>query len=224
MSYTGTGSNATVGHGLSSAPKVIIWKNRSQSNGWITFHDGVARFMTNPDPETDYLELHATTARVDLNTIMNDTAPTSSVFTVGTEAAVNNSGNNFIAYCFTDIQGYSKYSAYRGNGDTDGTFIYLGFEPKFFIVKPANGTTGGWTIYDNAREPFNDGSYPVLTANSSNAEATELSSAIDFHSTGVKIRGGSGSSDNNASGADYVYFAIAEKPFVTSSAVPSTAK
>ena len=93
VSYTGTGSNATVGHSLGSTPAMIIWKNRSQTNGWITYHH-----KNTSAPETDYLELHSTNATNDLNTIMNDTAPTSSVFTVGTEGAVNNSGNNFIAY------------------------------------------------------------------------------------------------------------------------------
>ena len=105
VSYAGTGSNATIGHGLGVAPKMIIVKNRSQTNGWITGHENLD--ATNPWHK--YVEMNSTNAVADLNTIWNDTAPTSTVFSVGTEAAVNNNGNNFIAYCFAEKKGYSKF-------------------------------------------------------------------------------------------------------------------
>ena len=218
VSYTGTGANATVGHSLGSTPAMIIWKNRSQTNGWITYHH-----KNTSAPETDYLELHVTNATNDLNTIMNDTAPTSSVFTVGTEGAVNNSGNNFIAYCFAEKKGYSKFGSYTGNGNNDGTFVYTGFKPAFFMAKKTSGT-GAWTIHDNKRNVDN----PIgkaLFANSSEVEynySGDGTPIVDFISNGFKYRGTA--SGMNASSATYIYMAFAENPFVTSTGICCTAR
>jgi hypothetical protein len=213
VSYTGTGSNATVGHGLGSTPAMIIWKNRSASNGWIVYHHG-----NTSAPETDYLELHSTNGTNDLNTIMNDTAPTSSVFTVGTEGAVNNSGNNFIAYCFAEKKGYSKFGSYFGNNSTDGTFVYLGFKPAFFMLKKSSGSGTNWEMLDSTRNPGN----PMdkrTRANTSEAEST--STRADFLSNGIKFRTAGGETNDPFT---YIYMAFAENPFVTSTGIPTTAR
>ena len=213
VSYTGTGSNATVGHGLGSTPGMIIWKNRSASNGWIVYHH-----KNTSAPETDYLELHSTNGTNDLNTIMNDTAPTSSVFTVGTEGADNNSGNNFIAYCFSEVKSFSKFGSYTGNGNADGTFVYTGFKPAFVMTKRTDSTES-WNMSDNKRNPFNVGD-KYLLANTSDAEGDV--DFIDYTSNGFKWRGNYTST--NASGSTYIYMAFAESPFVTSGGIPTTAR
>jgi hypothetical protein len=217
VSYTGTGSNATIGHGLGVVPKMIIIKNRSQSNGWITGHEKLD--ATNPWHK--YVELNSTSAVADLNTIWNDTAPTSSLFTVGTEAAVNNSGNNFIAYCFAEKKGYSKFGIYTGNANAEGTFIHTGFKPAFIMLKPTS-TTGNWFILDNKRNSFNVMDQ-YIRANLSNADATF--SMMDFVSNGVKII--TSDASINGSGVSYIYMAFAENPFVgndSGTAVPVVAR
>ena len=227
VSYTGTGSNATIGHGLGSTPAMIIWKNRSQSNGWIVYHH-----KNTSAPETDYLELHSTNATNDLNTIMNDTAPTSSVFTVGTEGAVNNSGNNFIAYCFAEKKGYSKFGSYTGNGNADGTFVYTGFKPAWVMIKcsSSSGSYPSWSIFDTTRQTFNVNAGKTLYANKSSAEGVRGNGsdssttipAIDMLSNGFKSRVLNDEVNNTET---YIYMCFAESPFVTgASAIPTTAR
>ena len=218
VSYTGNATNgATVGHGLGAVPDMLIGKDLSDGSGWGIWHKNLSgatyRLAFTTDAQSNDSFLFGGSG---------NTLPTSTVFTLGSGGGLNGSNAN-IVYAFTSIKGYSKYGSYIGGG-SNPPFVYLGFKPAFFMVKPSSGTTGGWTMYDNAREPVNDGSFGVLTANSNNQELTELSSAIDFTSNGVKIRGGAGSSDNNASGATYIYMAFAESPFVTSSGVPTVAR
>ena len=218
VSYAGTGSNATIGHGLGVAPKMIIIKNRSQSNGWITGHEKLD--ATNPWHK--YVELNSTNGVADLNTIWNDTAPTNTLFTVGTEAAVNNNGNNFIAYCFAEKKGYSKFGSYTGNGNANGTFIYTGFKPAFIIIKKSSATQS-WTIQDNKRNPINNGGdMKALKADTSGAEEDEASHRIDYLSNGFKMR--YNWEGNNQSGATYIYMAFAENPIVGSNNIPATAR
>ena len=122
ISFTGTGSNATVAHGLGSKLDLYIVRNRDDVEDWIVYHSA-----NTSAPETDYLVLNSTNATGDSSGVWNDTAPTSSVFSVGTANSTNGSSDNMIAYCFTEKKGYSKFGSYTGNGNADGTFIYTGF-------------------------------------------------------------------------------------------------
>jgi hypothetical protein len=214
VSYTGTGSNATVGHGLGVAPKMIIAKVRSGADNWMVGHDGIGW--------THRMQLNLTNAAGALTAAWNNTAPTSSVFTVGTNGTVNGNGSTYIAYCFAEKQGYSKFGSYTGNGSTDGTFVYTGFKPAFVIYKNASAIYH-WGMYDNKREPFNV-CEDLLFPNLSNAESTGDGRKIDMLSNGFKVRATSDINNINGSGNTMIYMAIAENPFVTSTGVPATAR
>jgi len=211
VSYTGTGSAATVGHGLGSELACYIIKQRDATGGWIVYHKG-----NTSSPETDYLRLDKTDATVD-DAIFNDTAPTSSVFSIGTNAPVNTSSGTYIAYCFAEKKGYSKFSSYLGNGNANGNFNYLGFLPSLIILKGNN--TENWSMYDNKRLGYNVDNnvlYPNATSTEGNSDD------IDFLSNGFKIRRQTGLL--NDSGVEYIYMAFAENPFVTSTGIPTTAR
>lgn len=210
VTYTGNGtSGATVGHGLGVAPSWIIIKNRSISCEWM-----VGTSYTNTSTPWGYpLHLNLTNARGGSTDAakFNNTAPSSSVFTLGNGSETNGSGNNIVAYCFSEVAGFSKFGSYTGNGSSDGTFVALPFKPKFIMVKGYTGTssdTTRWTMIDGTRAPYNatDG---WLYANLSNAEGTGLPH-VDFLSNGFKFR------DNNLhinqSGISYIYMAFAEVP------------
>ena len=210
VSYTGTGSNATVGHGLGVAPKMIIVKGRSYVDNWAVFHSSLGGGKK--------LKLNTTGAEITNSTPWNNTSPTSSVFSVGTDGETNNSGSTMIAYCFAEKQGYSKFGSYTGNGNADGTFVYTGFKPSFVIVKQTN-TTRNWLMFDNKRNEFNIVD-KFLIPNTSGAEQT--SDFIDFTSNGFKCR--TTDTGVNESGGTYIYMAFAENPFVTSTGIPTTAR
>jgi len=212
VSYTGTGSNATVGHGLgSSVPKMIIVKDRSASKNWTVYHIGVGN---NKDILLDVTNAENT------STAWNNTTPTSSVFSIGTLGNVNTSSNNYIAYCFAEKKGYSKFGSYTGNGNADGTFVYTGFKPAFTILKRTD-SADNWLMHDNQRKnPFNvvdTQLFPDL----SNTESSS-SAILDYCSNGFKIRKTGG--NINASGGSYIFLAFAESPFVTSTGIPTTAR
>jgi hypothetical protein len=202
VSYTGTGSNATIGHGLGVAPKMIIIKNLGATQGWCVYHESIGA--------TKFLSLNSTDAQVTASDRFNDTSPTSSVFSVGTHADTNGSSATYVAYCFAEKKGYSKFGSYTGNASADGTFVYTGFKPAFFMVKRTD-TTNDWQMHDSTRDTFN-GVTQRLRANLSDAEAT-TGAFYDFTSTGVKVRNTDFSM--NASGGTYIYMAFAESPFVT---------
>ena len=199
VTYTGTGANATVGHGLGVAPKMVIVKNRSTSTDWGVWQTALAG--------TEYLILNNTNAKGTGATIWNSTVPTSSVISVGTNIAINASGNNHVAYCFSEIAGHSKFGSYTGNGSTDGPFVYLGFRPRWLLLK-LSSNIDAWLVIDSSRQTYNVMG-PYLSPNSSAAEAT--TSFIDFTANGFKIRG-TGSSYNTSSGT-IIYAAFAESPF-----------
>jgi hypothetical protein len=202
VTYTGTGSNATVGHGLGVAPQMVIVKTRSASGeSWGTYHVGLTS-------AANAIYLNLTQAQESAATQWNSTAPTSSVFSVGTAARVNGSGATFVAYCFAPVAGYSAFGSYTGNANADGPFIYTGFRPEFVMIK-ASSSTGDWVMEDAARSPSNV-STNYLLANTTGTETT--GQLIDFLSNGFKIRVAV-SSAMNGSGTTYIYAAFAEFPF-----------
>ncbi len=210
VSYTGTGSNATVGHGLGSAPAFIIFKDRSTTKDWFVYHQSISpatggklNLTVNPGADSGYFQ---------------NTAPTSSVFSIGNANTVNPSSNEMIAYCFAEKKGYSKFGSYVGNGSTDGTFVYTGFKPAYLMVKRTDSTSN-WNIFDNKRNPYNNPGI-LIAANNANADASSY--PIDFISNGFKAR--STLSDFNASGGTFIYMAFAENPLVGTNNIPATAR
>ena len=204
VTYTGNGSaGATVGHGLGVAPQMILLKTRNAARNWTVGHQGIAS-----DPWTDYLTLNSTAAAADLNTVWNDTAPTSSVFTVGTANGVNGNTETHVAYCFAPVDGYSSFGSYTGNGSTDGPFVYTGFRPKLVIIKYSSTSGTDWLIYDSERDTYNviDA---TLYPNYSYAETN--TDALDFTSNGFKIR--ASNTRINTSTGTYIYAAFASHPF-----------
>ena len=211
--YTGTGANATVGHGLGVAPSVVICKQLNATQQWINYHNGIGA--------TKYLHLNDASAAATSSTVWNDTEPTSSVFSVGTAVNCNGSGNTYIAYCFAEKKGFSKFGSYVGNGNADGAFVYTGFKPAFIMIKYAfSGGTGNWTMYDTKRDGYNVKN-DYLYANESNAESG-ISHIIDIVSNGFKCR--ANSSDTNTNGGTMIYMAFAEEPLVSSNGIPATAR
>jgi len=213
VDYTGTGAAGTMAHGLGAVPSLIIIKNRDEADAWAVYHSA-----NTSAPETDYLVLNETDATADDATYWNDTAPTSTVFTVNTAHNVNADGEKYMAYCFAEIQGYSKFGSYTGNGDADGPFVYTGFKIAYIMIKRTDGLDS-WVIYDNARSLYNMAQANLL-ADSNAAEYDNSSVGRDFVSNGMKVR----STGQNASGGTYIYMAFAEQPFVTSGGVPCTAR
>ena len=213
VSYTGNGSaGQTVGHGLGSKPKVIIVKIRSTTDHWIFYHEDTGA--------TKNLRLNTTDALITAGGPFNNTEPTSSLFTLGSGSATNTNSATFIAYCFAEKKGYSKFGSYTGNGSTNGTFVYTGFKPAWVISKRTNSSGNSWRIFDTKRPGFNTSSMNFVHANLSNAEDT--GDVMDLNSNGFKIR--TNSTDQNTSGSLYVYMAFAEAPFVSSGGVPTTAR
>ena len=212
ISYSGTGTAGTIAHGLGAVPTWYFIKQRNTTGGWIVYHKG-----NTSSPETDYLRLDKNDTTVD-DAIFNDTAPTSSVFSIGTNAPVNTNGGTYIAYCFADVKGYSKFGGYTGNGNADGTFVYTGFKPAWVMYKRTN-TGADWHMYDNKRDPINQVDLTIFT-NSNSVEAS--GDALDFLSNGFKQR--NTGAEANGSGDSYIYMAFAENPFVNSNGVPTNAR
>tara|TARA_R100000008_G_scaffold81893_1_gene65572 strand:- start:21 stop:1091 length:1071 start_codon:yes stop_codon:yes gene_type:complete len=215
ITWTGTGSAGTIAHGLGATPSVMIVKNRSKSAGesWMVYHH-----KNTSAPETDHLQLNTNNATSDNDVAWNDTAPTSTVFSVNNDDSTNDSGETFVGYFFKEIQGYSKFGSYTGNGNADGPFVYLGFKPKYFLLKNT-AASQHWYVFDTARDTYNPSNSAMQV--SGNA-AQETGYDMDFVSNGFKIR----HADNawNGSGNVFVYMAFAEHPFVSSGGVPCTAR
>ena len=202
ISYTGTGSAGTVAHGLSSAPDMILIKDRDNATyNWVVYHSA-----NTSAPETDYLRLNLANATADYDH-WNDTAPTSSVFSLSSYDWANKNSDAMIAYCFAGVDGFSKFGKYTGNGNTDGPFVYTGFRPAWVMVKRTDAS-GHWAIGDTKRLGYNVDNNPVY-ANLTNVEGTD--DWIDFVSNGFKIRASTG--DFNTNNGTYIYMAFAEQPF-----------
>tara|TARA_Y100000310_G_scaffold181187_1_gene181105 strand:+ start:719 stop:1786 length:1068 start_codon:yes stop_codon:yes gene_type:complete len=217
VTWTGTGSNATIGHGLGAVPEFILVRNRDEDNvDWGVYHAITG--------DEKYLELNTTDAPATAGTMWQDTSPTSTLFSIGTNTKVNKSTINYVAYCFTGIQGYSKFGAYTGNANVDGPLIFLGFCPAWIMTKRYSAADR-WNIHDLARDPINGGGVMnELGANSSAADyAGDENTDMDFVSNGLKIRN-IASNTNAPSGQTYLYAAFAINPFVTSTGVPITAR
>ena len=205
VTYTGTGANATVGHGLGVAPSMIIVKGRGNVADWIVGHNSLTSWNY-------VLNLDNTIAQT-AYTGFNNTAPTSTVFSLGAQPATNASSIGFVAYCWSQVAGYSAFGSYTGNGSTDGTFVYLGFRPRYLLVKLSSAATTSWAIYDSARDTYNT-EQNSLFADSSVAEISNSSNGVDFLSNGFKLR--TTNATWNSNGATYIYAAFAENPFKNS--------
>jgi hypothetical protein len=214
VSYTGNGTPTianSIGHGLNATPELIIVKNRDntiQPYNWAVFHKDLIDGST-----VRYLRLNTTDGQVTGSGHWRNTPPTSSVFYVGNDGPVNNSGDDYIAYCFTPVEGYSAFGSYTGNGSTDGPFIYTGMRPRFILQKRTDTAGSSWQILDTERDPFNLMNSPLLPESNS-AEVT--ADRFDSLSNGFKIRTSNGG--QNASGGSFIYAAFAEHPFKTARA------
>ena len=210
VKYLGNGSAGhTIPHHLGAVPKMIIVKRDAATN-WSTYHASTGNGKSDPLNEGEV----PTTA----TTFWNDTTPTSSVFTVGSISNTNSNDSSVIAYCFAEKQGYSKFGSYTGNGNADGTFVYLGFKPAFVMWKRTD-TANNWMMGDNKQTPFNPQDN-MMRADLANAQLS--TNPVDFLSNGFKIRliGNA----FNGSGGTYIYMAFAESPLVSSTGVPGNAR
>jgi len=210
VSYTGTGSAGTIKHGLSVAPSWVIIKNRDDGQSWRV---GVTSVGFDK-----YFGLNGSGASTSSSGMFNNTAPTTSVFSVGNDGATNASGEKCIAYCFASVKGYSKIGNFTGNGNANGPYVHLGFRPAWIMFKP--DSSADWTIVDNKRNTFNVVKDKTLNANLSSTEH-DGSADLDFLSNGFKIR--NANTDTNHTGT-IVYFAFAESPFVNSNGIPCNAR
>jgi hypothetical protein len=205
-----SGSNTdTIGHGLSAVPKMIIARTRSAVDGWRVYHHV---------PGIDKHGALNNDNGFNSNTNIWPTLPTTSIFYPGSDASINSSSRTYVAYCFAEKKGFSKFGSYIGNGSSDGTFIYTGFKPGMIIIKKDG--VEEWGIYDNKRDPFNVADHRLFpNLNDSESTTTDM---LDFTSNGFKCR-----TSNNmvgANGGEYIYMAFAENPFVTSTGIPGLAR
>ena len=213
IQYTGNATaSATIGHGLGKIPTMIIFRRYAQAENWDVYHQAIGNAKS--------IRLNENGAQFDNATALTSTTPTSNLITLGTSVTTNANGNPMIAYCFADVQGFSKMGSYIGNGNANGTFAYTGFKPAFILVKNT-GSARNWEIYDNKRIGYNVANYR-LPPNTSGTEETNVN--IDILSNGFKARSTDG--DVNENGKTYIYMAFAEAPFVANSgeSIPTTAR
>jgi len=217
--YTGTGSaGATFGHGLGVAPKVVIIKKTNNTGQWCVG----SHYL---DSSWDYfLFLDDAAGNANADNVFNDVAPSSSTVTLGNHSFSNNNGDEYIAYCFAEKTGYSKFGSYTGSGSTDGPYIYLGFKPAFFMTRRYD-SGNSWNIFDNKRSATGGTNEITYNLNADGPDAEQTSTTyndVDFYANGVHIR-----EDNNgvnAASGTYFYMAFAEMPIVSSGNVPATAR
>jgi len=211
ITYTGNAtSGATIGHGMGIKPSMVMVKELAGGNDWIVYTKALTA--------TSILYLNTTGVENDNAVFFNDVEPTTSLVTLGSISATNGNGAAMAAFCFSDVQGFSKQGGYLGNGSTNGVFNYTGFRPAWVLIKNTDATEA-WFLYDNRR-----GVNGAMVALFPDEEAADGGAAdnIDLLSNGFKLR--SSGAILNASGAEYIYMAFAESPFVTSTGVPTTAR
>ena len=219
VKWTGTGSNATVGHGLNAAPKLVIVRNYSRAGeNWRV---GSITGTVQGTGATNFgasAQLDNTGGLNAASNIWNDTAPTSTVFSVGTAQSTNYSGDNLIAYCFKEVPGYSRIGIYKGRNNTDNTFVYTGFKPAFILIKNYGASGQSWNIHDDKRLGYNPKNYQLYPNSGSSEDTNER---IHIKSNGFKVVT-TGGDNGHVSG--YFYFAIAEMPTVGSNNTPALAR
>ena len=203
VSYTGTGANATVGHGLSSAPDLVIVKERNGTGQWSVQSTALSA-------ANKVVHLQSTAAEATKADHFNSTFPTSTVFSVSTSGNTNGNNNTFIAYCFHSVDGYSKVGSHVGNGNADGTFVALNFRPAWVMVR-GSSFASNWFIQDSKRDGINVINGKALRPNLTNVEDGTTNYNMDFLSNGFKLR--TSAADSNTSGATFIYLAFAEMPF-----------
>ena len=207
--YTGFGEAVkTVGHGLSQAPEMIIFKCRGTAGNWFVYH--------HKQGNTGYTYPNLTTAFTGDSNFLNNTTPSSTLITLGPSSAANAESQTFVAYAFHGVEGYSKFGSYEMNYNSDGPFVYLGFRPAFVMTKPID-QAGSWSVYDNTRDPINDGDANMSQWDGITAESGFAASAIDFLSNGFKLRQ-AGDGYSNIASNTAIYMAFAETPFKFSNA------
>jgi len=201
VTYTGTGTAGTIGHGLGKAPEWILVKNRDQADDWVIYHI----FNGN----THYVKLNSGAGKLD-NTFWNDTTPTSSVFSVSTHHSNNASTEKYVAYCWAGIEGFSSFGGWTTASDNvKGPFIHCGFKPKFVMIKMMQ-TGDGWGILDSVRNTYNPRN-TILFANTTAANSTNEAYDVDFLSTGFQVTT-SNAQHNHTSYDPYIYMAFADVP------------
>jgi hypothetical protein len=208
LTYTGTGATATIGHGLGAVPSMMIMKKRSNAGSWKVYHTVLGN--------TKILEMNAVDGAQTSSTYWNNTSPTSTLITVGSNGDINASGETYVSYCWTAISGYSAFISFTGNGSGDGPFVYCGFRPRYLLIKRYDATGDPWWVIDSTRSPYNQ-TILALRPNSSNAEDSGGNANFDFLANGFKART-SGGGNGNESGATYIVAAFAENPFTISRA------
>jgi hypothetical protein len=209
-------SGATIGHGLGVAPHFIITKSLDAANDWGVFHIGM-----HADPEDYAMKFNSTAQRTDQVAMWNDTLPSSTLVTLGDEGR-SNDDEGMIAYCFAPVKGFSKFGSYVGNGNADAPFVFTGFRPKFLIIRAVTVTTN-FILWDNERNPINEGTHCALTPNGVAVDNCNTGYLVmDFLSNGFKYTDTNGIA--NTSGQTYIYMAFAHSPFVNSNGVPCNAR
>ena len=213
VTYTGNAtSGATIGHGLGSVPKAVFTKTRAISDNWLTYHASLGA--------TKYMTFNTTSAPSTNAGGWNDTTPTSTVVTLGSFDNVNDN-DTMVAYCFSEVKGYSKFGSYTANGNADGHFTYTGFRPAWLMIK-CTSHSGEWFIVDTTREPIQPVGDKYLEANSTTNESSNAGKDIDILSNGFKNRAVTGF--HNDPGRTYSYYAFAEAPMVASNNIIGLAR
>jgi hypothetical protein len=206
VTYTGNGTNRTISHSLGAIPKFMTVKRLDTGNGWPSYH-----VNQNASPASGYMYLNSTAGFAAASTMWNSTAPTSSVFSVGTNSETNGNTFSFVAYLWAEIDGYSKFSSYTGNASADGPFVWCGFRPRWIMIKDATAANLDWRIYDTVRETFNEMGGGLEAGDAAAENYATSVRAIDVLSNGFKIR--VSASGLNGSGVTFVFAAFAEAPF-----------
>jgi len=212
ITYTGNStSGATIGHGLGVKPAMIFCKNLASTQDWLGYHESFGA--------TKHIKLNETEAIGTASTRWNDTEPTTTLVTLGDDPQTNGSAA-MVAYCFANVQGFSKFGSYVGNASNDGPFIYTGFKPAFVLLKNISAAGNGWAMHDNKRDPFNE--MTKLLRADTNSAVSDPNYMRDHNSNGFKIR--HDTAGVNGSGNTFIYAAFAEAPFVNSNGVPCNAR
>jgi len=219
VTWTGNGSAETIGHGLGSIPKTVIVKRLNAVEHWQVYHANVGG--------TKYLQLSTNDAEATASSRWANSAPTANVFYVGGHASTNADGSTYVAYCWAEKKGYSKFGIYTGNGAaSDGPMTYLGFRPSYLIIK-TNSHADDWRLLDDKRSstgpsnPIDKHLYAHTSGTEAGSSTDGVPDGVDFLSNGFKIR--QATNGLNRSGGTYIYMAWAASPFVNSNGIPTTA-